>query len=76
MKNSNNNEKKRTVSYCRLIDKSMLDAGITYFKWYNCVGLVLIESEYRLKIKEVCRLKFPVGFGFGPGDKRAGDGAV
>jgi len=35
-----------------------------------------LELEYRFKIKEVCRLKFPVGFGFSPGDKRAGDGAV
>jgi len=76
MKNSNNNEEKRTVLYCRLIDKSILNDGITYFKWYNCVGLVLIKSEYRLKIKEVCRLKLPVSFGFSPGDKRAGDRAV
>ena len=76
MKNSNNNEEKRTVLYCRLIDKSILNDGITYFKWYNCVGLVLIKSEYRLKIKEVCRLKLPVSFGFSPGDKRTGDRAV
>ncbi len=32
--------------------------------------------EYRFEIKEVCRLKLPVSFGFSPGDKRAGDRAV